>query len=459
MAQTLPAGTVLEARLSSATGSGTSRPGCRVEAAVIAPVRIDDRTLVPLGSKIFGTVQEVNRLGLGLKHATAALGYRFDSLQIPGSETVPVHLRLVQVETAKERVDNRGVVRGIHPMVSLAAELSFCTVPLSFVFPLLSIPVWGIKSLIAPSANPEIFFPQGTEILLRVVAPAALPSHGEVQLRVAALVASETTSVRLSFDNLKERRAYLGTRPSDLVNLIVLGGRVQIDNAFRASGWHAAHNRSAISLYRMYLALIKRKGYPRAPMNVLTLDGVAPELAYEKSLDTIEKRHHLRLWQDPQRPGLWLAAAAEDVGFQFRANHWTHMTDPNIDSERAKVINDLAFAGCLGAAGMLNSPAAGTDGEVAVIRLQNCSAPNSSGSQAGIVQAPLHRGIYRVVRSVRDDLVRSNIAFMVYNTTLALKKDPVVQLEPGLTDTYIRNLSWIRGLGALRAEASQNNTK
>ena len=74
---------------------------------------------------------------------------------------------------------------------------------------------------------------------------------------------------------------------------------------------------------------------------------------HQKSLDTVQKRHHVRVWQYPRRANVWLGAAAEDVGFRFELTHWTHSTDPNIDSERAKVVNDLAFTGCVDAAGLL----------------------------------------------------------------------------------------------------------
>jgi len=59
------------------------------------------------------------------------------------------------------------------------------------------------------------------------------------------------------------------------------------------------------------------------------------------------------LWQYPHRENIWLGTAAEDIGFRFELTHWTHSTDPDIDSERAKIVNDLAFAGCINAAALL----------------------------------------------------------------------------------------------------------
>jgi hypothetical protein len=72
----------------------------------------------------------------------------------------------------------------------------------------------------------------------------------------------------------------MGTHPSDLVNLLFLGSREEMDRAFHAAGWRQAERKSPMSLYRMYHALTRRIGYKRAPMNALTLNGVSSELVY-----------------------------------------------------------------------------------------------------------------------------------------------------------------------------------
>jgi len=51
-----------------------------------------------------------------------------------------------------------------------------------------------------------------------------------------------------------------------MVNVLFIGSRSQMDRAFHASGWSQANRKSPISLYRMYLAIAKRYGYPREPM-------------------------------------------------------------------------------------------------------------------------------------------------------------------------------------------------
>jgi hypothetical protein len=425
-AQDLPAGTALEVRLSTPVGSSISHPGDQIEGTEIAPVSVSGHILVPQGSRLIGAVQSVKRFGFGLKQVTAAVFYRFHTLQLPSGNTIPVHTQLLEVETAKERVDVDGKVRGIHPAASLSSSLSLVTVPLLFVVPTIGAPVWAIKSVIAPSANPEIYFPPGTELILRLTAPIGLRSSAGKPVGITSFSPDEVREIHRLL-NGSAQQARLGNHPSDLVNILFLGSRVALDRAFQAAGWSQAERKSPLSLYRMYYALTTRVGYRRAPMDTLTLNGVPSDFVYQKSLDTVQKRHHVRLWKEPHRTHVWLGAAAEDIAFRFQLMHWTHSTAPNIDVERAKVVNDLAFTGCLDAVGLVprdspelqQHPKGGrlilTDTDVAVVRLNTCNNPMTMpGVDTG---SRLHsRGrLGREWASLRNDL-RLNVFFTTYNT-------------------------------------------
>lgn len=427
-AQDLPAGTILEARLSMATGSRISHPGEPIEATIIAPVSAGGRILIPDGSVVSGVIENVNPIGLGLKHTTASIGYNFDALRLGNGETFCIHSQVVEVETAKERVDVTGTIQGIHPIASVSSILDFFVVPLLFVIPPVGAPVWATKSLIAPPANPEIYFPAGAEVILRLAAGVNIPRAHTQPLRIAPLSPGEVAEIPDLLKN-SAQRARQGSHPSNLVNILFLGSRRQLDRAFHAAGWSLAEKKSPMSLYRMYYALTVRVGYKRAPMDTLTLNGLPSTFEYQKSLDTVEKRHHVRLWQEPQRVNVWLGAAAEDIAFRFEVTHWTHSSDPRIDEERAKVVDDLAFTGCLDRAellrrnspNVLRDPRQGrpilTDGRIAVLQLNDCSSPKT---MAGVTAAPpAHsRGrLSRVLISFRKGaLGSSKILFNTYNT-------------------------------------------
>ncbi len=448
-AQDLPAGTNLEIRLSTPVGSRISHPGDQVQGTAIAPVSFHGQILVPQGSKLIGSIDGVKRFGFGLKHVTATIRYQFHTLQLPGGNAIPVHTELLEVETAKERVDVDGTVRGIHPAASLSSSLSLATVPLLFVAPTLGVPVTAIKSVLAPSANPEIYFPPGTELIVRLTAPIGVQSAAAKPAGIRSFSAGERVEIERMLKGSAQRTRE-GTRPSDLVNVLFLGSREQLDRAFHAAGWSQAERKSPLSLYRMYYALTTRVGYRRAPMNTLTLNGVPSDFVYQKSLDTVQKRHHVRLWKDPHQADVWLGAAAEDIAFRFELMHWTHSTSPNIDVERAKVVNDLAFTGCLDAAGLVprSSPELRqhpkgervivTDTDIAVARLNACKAPKTMAGVNTVSGGNSRSRWSREWASLRTDL-RINVFFTTYNTvkflaerrTLKpLRKTPSTDINP-----------------------------
>jgi hypothetical protein len=461
-AQDLPVGAVLEARLAEATGSRISHPGDAIEATIIAPASVHGQMLVPQGSKLLGSITTATAIGFGLKHPTASIAYSFHTIRLPSGAEVPVNTQLAEVETAKEHVDNLGTVHGIHPIVSLSSVWTYCAVPLVVVDPPIGVPLWGAKFLVAPSPNPEIDFPAGTEVILRLTAPVTLPAYNpDVSMPIKSFSRSDLSDIEDLLKN-SAQRAYVGSRASDIVNVLLMGSPTQMDRAFHASGWSLAQSKSPMSLFRMYHALAKRFGYARAPMNALTLNGVPSAFVHQKTLDTVERRHHVRLWQYPQKENVWLGAAAEDVGFRFQVAHWTHYTEPNIDNERAKIVNDLAFTGCVNAVGLLSRPSADlvqdpnavhpilTDGDVAVIQLNDCIHPSLMPGVSEMSSLPRQRGVTQVLRALRNDLLGSNILFTTYNT-LRLRKRHIV--ERTSVDTQSGNRAK-RGLDWLPATAS-----
>jgi hypothetical protein len=448
----------LEVRLSTPTGSRISHTGDQIEGRTIAPVGFRGQILVPQASRVFGSIESATPFGLGLKHVTASIHYQFHTVRLTNGDTIPIQAELLEVETAKERVDVDGTVRGIHPVASLSSSLALFTTPMLFLVPTVGVPVWGIKSVIAPSAYPEIYFPAGTELLLRLTAPVEVRSSAGKPVGITSFSPDEVSEVRHLLKG-SAQRARMGTDPSDLVNLLFLGSREEMDRAFHAAGWFQAEGKSPMSLYRMYHALTRRTGYRRAPMNTLTLNGVPSDFVYQKSLDTVQKRHHVRLWKQPQRADVWLGAAAEDIAFRFVLTHWTHSTASKIDNERAKVVNDLAFTGCLDAAGLvprdfrevLQDPKGErlilTDANIAVVRLNGCTNPRSMPGADAISRADGRGRLSRGLATLRNDL-RLNIVFTTYNTLkLVTERRTLKPLRKApSTDADPPGLGWLSSL-------------
>lgn len=430
-AGTLAPGTRLEARLSTPSGSRISHPGDHIEARVIAPVFADGRLLIPQGAIVSGVVVGVDRLGLGLKHLRAGIEYQFDTVKLPNGTAIPVQARVAQVETAKERVNAQGVIGGIYPTANVSSSAAFYVLPLLCLDPEFGVPLLGVKFLIARSPDPEIYFPAGTELILQLTAEADIPYPGGPPEDIAPLSAAAMADVNRVLAKLPQQRTDRGrNHPSDLINILLLGNRESINRAFQAAGWTGAQRSSLRTIYRMYHCMVQRMGYSMAPMGKLTLNGVTADAEYQKSLNTFSKRHHVRLWKQGEE-GVWLAAATEDVAYKFRRMHLTHATDPMIDNERAKVLNDLAYTGCLEAATMMTRDSSDdtnrrelsirTDGTVAVLRVNDCQNPRMMANESTSAGPRGPRRYVQALLALRNDLIRTNPVSLAYSTVRALQ--------------------------------------
>jgi hypothetical protein len=384
MGAVIPSGTALEVRLSTPAGSRVSRPGDWISATIIAPVVAEDQQILLDGATISGQVENVQALGFGLEHGIARIDFRFDSMTLSDGRKFPIVTRLREVENARERVDKTGSVDGILPTANLSSGISFAISTL-LLHTELTAPVAIVKVIAARSPDSEIYLPIGTEIVVELERPISIDLSHSFRQTAPPLSEDERKRVQKFLATVPVQQTTLGrTRSSDLVNVLLLGTPEQVNAAFRRARWTGESRRGVVALYRMYHGLVQRTGYSMAPMARLTLNGVRATGTYQKSLDTIAKRHHVRLWKQPDSD-VWLAAASEDIGFTLRDMHVTHAIDLAIDNERAKVVNDLWFAGCVQTASLLprqylqvvayRRPPLATDGKIAVLRLNNCDAP------------------------------------------------------------------------------------
>src|SRR5579883_3326771 len=167
-------------------------------------------------------------------------------------------------------------------------------------------------------------------------------------------------------------------------------------------------------------------------MSKLLVNDVEPGMSWQKGLNDLAKRHHIRMWKQSETwdgQEIWVGAATRDVDFAYLrpGQPVTHRIEEDIDLERDKIARDLEFTTCASAAywerpgaPMTAKNSTGdpmqTDGRLAIVRMNACEAPR------GIPTAePLRaHGNYfqrlarRQVLSVRCDFYRHNMYWRSY---------------------------------------------
>lgn len=140
-------------------------------------------------------------------------------------------------------------------------------------------------------------------------------------------------------------------KPSDPLNVRVVGTADQLSAAFVAAGWYRADEITLITSLRISLDAVFGRKYSTAPVSDLYLFGRKQDFAFEKPGRTVRQRDHVRFWRnevsaDDGRP-LWIGGATRDAKVELsKTNHLpTHGIAPDVDNERAMIVGDLIHTG------------------------------------------------------------------------------------------------------------------
>ena len=443
----VPAGTPLHVRLTTAVGSYDGKAGMAVRAVLIAPVTDGTHVLIPAGSTLSGSIERVNKVGYGIRHETASLALDFDQVALPDGSAMPVSTRLRQVDNGREKVAKDGSILGVRTTSSISYRASgYIRTALEWEVHA-RIALWAVKMLIVQVPEPEIFYPAGSELTLALTEPMLAEPRPE-PIDTAEMTWKERDDMEQVIADLPARSFARGSkRASDMVNMMFVGSRAQVEAAFQAAGWTESKALSMKSRIGGIRAVAEARGYMAAPMTTLLVNNAEPDLAYEKGLNDFAKRDHIRLWKQSQTwdgQTVWAAAATRDVDYAyFRPGHmFTHQIEQNVDRERDKVAQDLQFTSCTNAVDLWDRPgyphvasnATGdmmtSDARLAVVRLNQCDAPRitEDGSNSGlrVHGGMMQRFARRQILSMRNDFYRHNMVWRGYEvgrwTVAAIRK-------------------------------------
>lgn len=347
----IPAGTELSVRLVDKVASDAKTQPVAIHAVLISPVAVNGAIVIGAGAHLTGSVRDAKA---ATEKDPAQLRLNFTELS-DGKVRVPIAAVVSRLDNARESVDDSGLITGIKPGETFSARIDQGVAKLQSneKYAGLASLISGVKqALNIEEAKPDVDYDAGAELTLRVTKPFEWKSAASGPESNIQTIPNESALIDLVNHEPFRTETETSHRPSDMTNLMFLATEEELVAAFEKAGWSSAAHLNAQSKLETARALIESRGYKEGPMSILLLDGHAPDLALQKGNNTFAQRHHLRIFR---RPGtfngkpIWVCSSTHDTGIDFseRDRTFIHKIDPDIDRERAKVVNDLVFTGMI----------------------------------------------------------------------------------------------------------------
>ena len=431
----IPSGKSFWVRLLDPLASYSSKPGTSIRAILIQSPECGSTPVFPAGLEIDGELVSVHKVGLGFRRDSAALEVRFDRIVTASGTVLAMASQVVEIDNARETA-RHGIIHGIHATDTPQGRITSRLVHLPTFNPYSDAGLMVYRAL-SVLPEPEIYLPPGADLRLQLTVPLYVGDQPEIPLPSLDLDEYERGDIEMLLQDLPERTATSSGKDADLVNLLFVGSEEQLDSAFTAAGWVPGDRASSHAFFREFSAFLTFSNYPTAPISKQYLNGQVQEFTWQKSLDSYNKREHLRVWGEPRMvlgQQAWLSAYTRETGaaLSVRYHKFIHHIDRNLDEGVNMLVRDLTLSGCVDSVRQMPRPdvhhlmvnATGdemrTDGILTVVHLKTCDRPTLAYTAANPL-IPI-RPRSRIVRYFRDevllyksDVVRGNILYGAFD--------------------------------------------
>ena len=441
--ESLKSGDRLWIRLTEPVSSYSGNVGNKVAGIVIESRECEGAETIAGGTPVEGEIKAVRRVGMGFVHETAMLEVQFKRIVAKDGTEIAVSSRLVEIDNARETVKN-GVIHGVNATDTPQGRITNRLKHLPTWNPYSDLALVAYRAAFPVFPEPEIYLPRGTDLKLELTADLEVPEEEQGIAEDSAPDELAKAVLEITAGDLPERTTTRHGESADIVNMVLLGTKEQMDSAFRQAGWRNGDAMTTRSVLREAHAFLAFNNYPSAPMTQQLVDGKRVSATWEKGLDSYAKREHLRLWERAdviEGQTLWLGAMTRETSasLSVRQHKFIHHIDVDLDEGRGMVVRDLSLAGCVAAVYYVQRPEAPhaatnatgdpmrTDGSLAVVQLKDCENAVFAQSIGGSATATrphskLARYLRMQVLSFKSDLIRGNVVYGAFDLTRMIVK-------------------------------------
>jgi len=141
------------------------------------------------------------------------------------------------------------------------------------------------------------------------------------------------------------------TRSGDPLNIVIVESKRDPIIPFIARGWHLARTLDVASAIETARAFLFREAFLTSPVSPLYAFGRREDVVLQKARSTINERVHARFWLAPytfEGRRTWIGQVSRDIGVRLTTQTWnltTHKIAPDVDFDRAYLLQDLVMSG------------------------------------------------------------------------------------------------------------------
>ena len=160
-------------------------------------------------------------------------------------------------------------------------------------------------------------------------------------------ISGDLTDLFLKNNLAKYTETIDSTKQEPISFIIIAQDDKSLLNAFKKADWLLAEKVSINSIFKIAETAILNQGYDTAPMTPSFWDANIHNFGFQKPTqsNTVRQRHHVRFWQTNYKTAegknIYVGTASLDIGIKWLV---VHTINPNIDSERELIFQDLQSA-------------------------------------------------------------------------------------------------------------------